>query len=576
MAKTKTKKETLKARFDGFDGIDARRSVGGVTDALNFRLLPDGSLRKRQGFRCLCSAEAEVRAIWSGVIGGESRCYYLAGSSLSSLDLTSGESTLCASVGSTLGKAQFFYFRDALYLIDGSAIYKIDGTAVSETVGYVPLLGKDWGTGYPGEINEPLNLLNRHARITYKIGASPSAYLPTLYPVSEIVALYKNGELVDKSLYYFDEELTTINIAGLEEGDALEADLTFESESDSQRSALLSSRGAYVFGGINNSRLFTFGGESKNVIFTSTYVSRESLAMAEAHFAGCGHIYFKSGNQFTVGDGRYTVKGATRHYDRLLVLTEGDAWIADSSACGEEEFPVMNVNSKVGCVSEGGIAVVGNDPVTVGRDGVYRWTSETDELNECNAYRISEAIDGLLSRSFCENALLYADTSRGELWLTSPLADGVVWIYNLKRKAWTRFDNICADLFFDADGEVGFVSGTDICVFDETCYSDLEDVGATVSSPISASLRLGMQDLGSEKQKRLCSLLCVADLDSSSMRAVAVTDKGEELRVELSHSGEHFPYFTRLSSHRFRHLLLSLSTSSVGRQTVHALELEAR
>lgn len=577
MAKTKTKKQTLKTRLEVACGIDLRTLHGGrVSDLLNFRILPDGSLQKREGFRCICSAPEEVRAVWSGRINGEFRCYYLAGSSLCSLDLGTGESYSCASILSSSGKARFFYLRDALYLIDGIAIYKIVGVAVSEVGGYVPLFGKDWGTGYPGEINEPLNILNRRARITYKIGPNPSAYLPTLHPVREIAALYKNGALISPSLYYFDEELNTINISGLEEGDSVEADLTFDIDDSIQKDALLSSKDAYVFGGINNSRLFTFGGDIKNTVFTSTYVNRESLADAEAHFAGCGHIYFKEGNQFAVGDGRYPIKGVTRHYDRLLILTEGDAWMADSSACGEEEFPVMNVNSRTGCVSEGGVVSVGNDPVSVGRTSIYRWTTDTDELNDCNAYPISEQIDALLSRAFLNGAVIYADPYRKEIWLTDPEGDGVVWIYDLEHKAWTRFDNIYASLFFDADGAIGFVGGRSICVFDDSCYSDIESVGESEGTPISAKLSISSLDLGSPSQKRLLSLLCIADLDGSSARVVLYTDMGEEIRIELSDAGKLFPYERRISSHRFRYADLSLTLSSIGRQTIHSLELEAR
>ena len=577
MAQTKTKKQTLSAGYKGFGGIDARIPHGiGLSEALNFRLLPDGSLRKRQGFRCICSCDHDVRSIWSGVVGGEFRCYFLAGNAIRRLDLQSGESSLCATVSTSAGRATFFYLRDALYLIDGRSIYRIGQNSAEEVLGYVPLLGKDWGTGYPGEINEPLNILHRHARITYKIGETHSAYLPTLYPVREVIALYKNGDLLDPSLYYFDQNFNTINIAGLESGDYLEADLTFDGEDDAQRDALLSSTLAYVFGGINNSRLFAFGGESENVVFTSTYVSRESLQNAEAHFAGCGHIYFRTGNQFTVGDGRYSIKGVTRHYDRLLIMTEGDTWMADSAACGEEEFPVMNVNSKTGCCSEGGVISVGNDPVSIGRGSIYRWTSQTDELNEANAYSISEQINSLLPSSFFKNAIAYSDSRNGELWFTEPDSNGVAWIYNLASKAWTKFNNVYASAFFDADGEVGFVSNDKICVFDDACYYDYEAVGASSGRPIMATLRSGTIDFGSTSAKRLLALTCSADLDGSSLRTSIITDRGEEVRLDMIHSGEHFPYTQRLHSHRFNSVILTLTLPSIGRQTIHSLELEAR
>lgn len=578
MAQRTNSNKNLSVEYGGFEGIDTRtRHSGGVQDALNLRILSDGSLQKRQGYKCIYSSPYGVRAIWSGIIGGEFSCYFLSLNSVYKLDVNTGETSLCATIQTSSGKAQFFYLRDALYLTDTQSIYKILNSSATPIIGYVPLFGKDWGTGYPGEINEPLNLLHRHARITYKIEENHSAYLPTLYPVSEIKAVYKNGELLSSNSYSFDTRFNTINIAGLETGDALEADLTFEGEGDAEViSGLLSSPFAYVFGGINNSRLFMWGGESENTIFTSTYVSRESLAEAEKHFPECGHIYFCEGNQFTVGDGRYSIKALARHYDRLLILTEGDAWIADSSTCGLEEFPVMNVNSRIGCSSECGVVCVGNDPVSVGRGAIFRWTSDTDELNECNAYSISDGISDLLDPSFFKNAVAYADELRGELWFCDTEGDGVVWIYNVKKKAWSRFNNIRATAFFDADGDVGFVGGGVICVFRDEYRSDYKFVGDTTGTQIKASLRSGTIDLATPKAKRLKSMVFFADLDSGSLEARIVSDRREQIDVFLRPKGEHSPYSLRLHSHRMSSFSFTLSADGEERQTLRSLKIEAR
>ena len=577
MAQRTNSNKNLSVEYGGFEGIDTRANhSGGIQDALNLRILSDGSLQKRQGYKCIYSNDNGVRAIWSGIISGSFSCYFLVRNSVYKLDLESGEPSFCAAIVTSVGKAQFFYFRDALYLSDTKRIYKILESSAEPIVGYVPLFGKDWGTGYPGEINEPLNLLHRHARITYKIGETFSSYLPTLHPVREIRAVYKNGELLSADAYSFDERFNTINIAGLESGDELEAAVTFEDDESTLGAELLSSPYAYVFGGINNSRLFCFGGELDNTIFTSTYVSRESLAESERCFPGCGHIYFSAGNQFTVGDGRFSVKAVARHFDRLLILTEGDAWIADSSACGEEEFPIMNVNSRTGCFSEGGVVSVGNDPVSIGRKAIFRWTSETDELNECNAYSISDGISELLTPSFFKNAVAYADEDRGELWFCDPAGDGVAWIYNVGRKAWSRFGNIGAEAFFDANGKVGFVRDGRICVFSDEYYADYETVGSSVGTPISASLVSGIIDLESPKTKKLRSLVAFADLGGGRIDASIVSDRGEQISASLVAEGEHSPYTVRLHSHRMKSFSFSLKADGGERQTLHSLRIEAR
>lgn len=569
----------LKMIYDGFKGIDTRTShgVSGVCDLLNFRILPDGSIKKRSGYKAIYTSNDVVRAIWSGHIGGNFVCCFLAGNKVYTLDVKTGATSFCATIGTLRGKAQFFYIRDSLYLIDGSNIYKIGNSFADIQQGYVPLLGKDWDVGYPGEIYEPLNLLNNKARITYLVGESVSAYLPTLYPVSHIDAVYKNDVLLSNTDYYFDSRFNTIDVAGLATGDRLEANVTYAEINSDERSQLLSSTSATVFGGINNSRLFTWGGSVKNKMFTSTYVSRSDLAASEQRYPSSGHLYFQSGNNFEVGDGKYNVTAAVRHYDRLLILTDGDAWIADTSACGEEEFPVMNVNSSTGCNADCGAVMAGNDPISVGNGSVYRWTSDTDELNECNAFSISKPIDSLLDSSFFSKARILFHRPRNEVWLCDPDGDGSVWIYNTLKDAWYRFENIHATDFFDAGDDVGFLSGNTFYVFSDELNEDFKTVGSSVGSEISANFTSSFSDMGdASDRKKLSSLVCKLDPDNSAVSISICTNKGELLTRSVGGGSGHRVADMRLNSQRFTCIEVILHASGEGRQVIHSLEIDAR
>ena len=577
MAKSTNSKQTLSVEYSGFGGIDTRNyHKGGIQDALNLRILSDGSLQKRRGYRCIQKVAANIRAIWSGVIGGVFSCYYLVGSNVYKLNLQEESSSLVGILSPSTSKVQFFYYRDALYLTDNERIYKIQSDGISAVAGYVPLLGKNWGTGHPGEINEPLNLLHRRARITYKIEEGHSAYLPTLYPVQYIEALYKNGVLLATTDYSFDSRFNTINISNLADGDELVALLTFTRVNEEEKDALLSNTSAYVFGGINNSRLLMWGGEVENTIFISTHVSEASLAESKKYFPNSDHFYFCADNHFTVGDGRYSVKAVTRHFDRLLILTEGDTWMADSSSCDQEKVPIMNVNSRVGCCSEDAVISIGNDPVSVGEKAIFRWTSDTDELNDCNAYSISDEISALLPAEFFSNAKVFADRYRGEVWFAQANGDGTAWIYNTAKKAWTRFNNIRTSAFFDANGEVGFINDDKICVFDDEYYSDCENTDGTDEMFITASLKSGIIDFASAKEKRLKYFSCLANLNGSRLNANITTDRGESVNIQLGSKGEHAAYSSRIHSHRHSFLSFTLSMPGSGRQTLQSLKLEAK
>ena len=576
MAKKTKASSSLSLSYEGFGGIGAKESHnGGIIDLINLRVCADGSLKKRSGYKAIYSSDKEIRAIWSGYIGGIFECYFLAGRGIYRLDLATGTATIKTSIPESSGKAQFFYFGDYLYLIDGSNMYRLRDSYAISVKGYVPLFGKDWDTGYPGQINEPLNILHRRARITYKVGERVSAYLPTMYPVETINALYKNGELVDAESYEFDPLFNTINISGLATGDELEANVTFaEDEAQSAaRAELLSSRNACVFGGINSSRLFLWNGSTKNKIFSSLYVDEESCAASEARYTGAGPLYFVAGSSFTVGDGRYNVKAVTRHFDRLLILTDGDAWIADSTTTGLEEFPVMSVNSSAGCSSEQAVALIGNDPVSIGRHAIYRWTSDTDEYNECNAYSISEPISDMLGDSFYKNARVFYHRRRDEVWFSD--AD-CVWIYSPKRDAWFRFGGISAVDFFDGDDEVGFSDGHSLYIFDPSLHSDLLSVGAESGREIAGELVSAICDFGYAGYKRLLQATLKADTQNSELTLTLTTDRGEVIEDTVIGLGYHDVITRRIPSHRFKTLEFRLSMRGEDAQTLHSLEIETR
>lgn len=580
MAHKSSSKKSLKLTYNGFGGIDRRKTNDGsasMSDIVNFRIMPDGSLKKRSGFKAVYFAGGIVRAIWSGLVNGNFVCYTLEDDKIFNVNLNTGTSSKCATISTTSGPAQFFYFRDALYLTDSQNIYRIYDNYVLIQTGYVPLLGKDWPTGArPGEIYEPLNILNRHARITYKAGADVTSYLPTMYKVSSVDAVYKNGNLLSASYYTVDTTNNLISVNGLVSGDSIEVNLTFTDGDTTIQSALASTTSATVFGGINNSRLFVWNGTLANTMFTTSYVSRASLEESEKRYPNSGHLYFREGHEFAVGDGRYKITAVLRHYDRLLIFTDGDTWMADSEACGLEEFPVMRINSGIGCAFNNGATVANNTPISIGRHAIYRWTSDTDELSDCNAYSISEPIADMLSENFYEKSMLYFDKRRGELWLCNSNQGSNAWIYNIGKNAWSRFTNIYPVFMFDADGNVGFVSSNTIYVFSDEALEDLYDLDGYFGAGITATFTSGTFDLGDPSYKKLTSLTLRGDIEAAGDVIKITSDRNEVISIGISRSNGHSIQKNRVHSHRMKSFSFELKTFYKGHQTIHGLEIEAK
>ena len=582
MSQKSNEKKSFKVVVNGSGGIESRVTHGSkkpcMINIINYRILPDGSLQKRPGYKKIYTGQETIRAVWSGNINGKFICFFLAGDHVYTIDLSNGSMIYRGNIDTTEGKAEFFYFMDRLYLADGTSIYEITETALVPVSGYVPLFGKDWPTGIAGEINEPLNILNLRARITYKADAESVPYLCPMYSVKTIDAVYKNGVLMEADAYTYNQNTNLIRVNGITAGDRFELNVTYENTGfESLRSTLNSCRSASVFGGINTSRVFLWNGAKKNTIFTSSYVPRASLAESLSRYPDSSQLYFMAGEEFTVGDGKHNVTAVARHYDRLLIFTDGDAWMADSSACGTEEFPVMTINSNIGCAVINGALTSNNDPITISQNGIYRWHSNTDELNDCNAYSISDAISSMFSDSLYESGILYFDRANNELWVHEGKWSDSVWIYNFTYKAWTRYWGINATHIFDADGSVGFANESSIFVFDQNMTQDLCD---GVYTAIVGHIETGIIDFEDSEYKKIKSVILRGDLRNTNIMFILTTDRCEDIYVQfydnIDHDGAHLVIKRPARSHRLHSFSCLLQDDSKGAQTIHEFAIELK
>ena len=580
MSHFKTKGALGALELKGFGGIDRKTPINkNVCASLvkNFRVLPDGSLKKRCGYKFLTSFMNAIRAVYTGYIDGRFEVYVLSGDLLYKYDMNIGRQTLMKQIGTTSGKASFFYYYGHLYLLDGAEIYDIVGQTVTVAKGYIPLYGKDWRDSYAGEVNEPLNLLTPKARISYIIGDPPTAFLDTVYTVSSVDAVYVNGELISSDRYRIDDEFKTVNVRDLSAGDRVLMYLTFDS-SAVDRSSLAKNTCATVFGGIFNSRVFMWGGERGDVMFSSRHVSEDAYKASEAVLAGSGSLYFPADHEFSVGDGRYAISAVSRHYDRLLIFTEGEGWMADSEASGLEEFPVMRINAERGCLSAGGCAKCENDPITVSDGAILRWTSNTDELEDCNAYSISDGISDLLSENFFKNAVVYADKARREIYFTDSTAVGSrIIVYGTENRQWYIYNDVSADIFFDMDGEVAFVNDREIYIFDDSLCQDILPDGNIRS--IDALYTVENIDFGyRSRTKRLKGVELVGDLSEQEITLEFESDAG----VHTAHSfvgdgsGKIRSHSARLNSDRFVRTSMTLRCEGDMPQRIYSMTVTAK
>jgi len=577
MANQKTKKYISDAVFSGFSGINVPISHSGkvsTEDITNWRIRSDGALEKRCGFRFVHNFGSIIDAFWSGVIHGKFYFYVFSRGKIMYYDFsTQQQITLDYPAISDRSNPRFFYYRGRLHLAVSGGIFEIDETSVTPTIGYVPLMGKDWRNDFIGEIYQPLNVLNRKARFTYTVAEESSIFFRVVYPVASIDSVKINGEEIRPSRYYFDKLFNSVDISEVAAKDRVEIAVTFDLENSESLTPLLSSSSSAVFGGINNSRVFMWNKSGKPQVFATAFVSHTDENGSEAEYPGSGCLYFPEGYDFTVGDGKNTITSAIRHYDRLLFFTDGDVWMADSSACGYEDFPVMNINSSLGCPSEGAVGMAGNDPISVGNKKIYRWTSDTDELNECNAYCISEPLGDLLGEDFFKNAKVFTNRADDEVWFYDPNEGDTVWIFGATSKHWYKYTGISADGFFDANGSPGFFKNGSIYIFDRDCYTDVD---INEEREISAEFVGGYMTFGTDKTKKLSSISYSGDNCRGLTATISPTGLKRATYDISSSSNRHAFHKKRICSGRFKDAKLTLQASGSSRPIIHSFTVSVK
>ena len=571
--------KTLNAEINAKKGVDIPSVYSGrpcMWDITNFRILGNGSLKKRSGFRhCYTHPSSPVKALWSGKVGGIFRCYILFGSDLCEFNFLGNNTRHVGTIPETTDAPCIFHHKNAVFINSSSGFYKVEPTPTKIT-GYVPLYGKDWGTTYPGEIYQPLNLLNRTARISYVATEKDlSAMLSTKYHATSVISVYKNGSLLPKSAYYYDHDYNTINMnSGIYPGDRFVATVEFGDHITDEYSAFLSTNRAATVGEMTKSRIFAWGGMHKNRLFVSSAVSAEDLSESMSAVPESNDLYFSESNSFFVGDGQNDITAVTQHYDRILIFTNGDVWMANADI-SDGEFPTMSINSTAGCSSSECVVRAGNSPVSIGQSAILRWTSATDERNECNAKSISDRISEALPQSFFKNGIAFHDIYKDELWFTERYGDGTVWIYSVSADRWFAFTGVTADGFFDANGNVAFYNGNSLFIFDEGLKDDLlTNYGTT--RQIEAFFRTGNLDFETANPKRLTEIELKFFSDGDPIYVFIITDKDEMAGVSTKSASGHTIMKQRLRSGRFSFVNAVVLATGGASQMIHSLTLNAK
>lgn len=570
------KKKTSSTVIDRFGGVDHTKAYVDIFSAEkieNFRILNDGSLEKRCGCKFLHHLGYSIRTVYSCCINGVPILFALISNTVYTY-ITAKDKPLSqiGTVSTTSGNACFFYYRETLYLLDGKNIYEYSDGVIKAVEGYVPLVAKNWPTTVPGEINEPRNILTRHARATYMVDRE-SIYLCVQDEVESVEALYVNGMLMPSETYSIDNKFKTVNVQGLTVGDRVEIYFTYKNGYDELFERLCSSTSSALFGGIGRNRIFLCGNNGTGTVFSSKSVGPDSITQSRKHYPESGSLYFPSGYEFEARDGISEVKAITRLYDRLVIFTENDVWIVDPNDVNSDLATTSSANANIGCPVANGATLSENIPISIGRHSVFAWDPASE--NKLNAKNISLPVSDELNEEFLSGCGIYYDVTRNELWIYNQ-SFPKVWIYNTLLKVWYSFTNISPEMVFDFGGSVAFIKNGSIYVFDESIHVDYSS--ASSLTIITGLYTSNYSELGEMGKKNLRSVTVKAEFLEGSVLFSFDTPEHQKTTYTINHpNGEKYVKKTfRYPVTRYERASFTITATGWGQQKIHSLTLTQR
>ena len=579
---------TRQVMIDSFGSLD--RSVAlcggkGSFELRNLRRESDGSLTRRGGLVPLVTLEGDVRGGTTVLREGVQEHYVVAGNGVYHLTEQDGgmQAAKIGELTTEQGRVDFACCGGAVLLLDGMELWTLTREGMVPTEAYVPLYGKDWS---PTDIathvmNEQPNLLSRRLRVRYVLGdATKSVTLSTLVPET-VDALLINGEPYEGSISYSSIAKAVSIGQQMPAGAQVEVYMTMPAEFAASRRDITACRRMAAIGQAEQPRMMFYDGADEASVYLCRAISQAECDHVRTVVADMCMLYVTVQDKITIGDGVHAVTGACRHYDRSLIFTACGTWMADGEENAEGTLRLIPVNTTLGCSNAGAFLAAGNDPISVHGHRVLRWTSQTDERNECNALPISLPVETMLPSDFGRSTAVCMDEASGEIWFYRPDKQGRVFVYQTTCDGWTSFDGFLPHVVFAFAGGVGIGIGHTLYAVSaeataDTLITEAHPEGERVG--IDAEYAGSFADFGLATQsKRLCTAEVVAACSDQTVQLTLQSVNGRRQHVLMRGDGNEISVMRRRTGMgRVRFVRLGVRTDHDGPMRLYAIRLNAR
>lgn len=570
MARIKSKRtalQTLSCKFGGM-GKHTPLEPLGAEDMCNFRILPNGVLKVRPGYVCKkhFAAGKKIRGVWEGVLEGLSLFFAVVDNAVYRLVGEEMSEIAAGTISNNQENVHFCVYENTLYLLDGEKIwiYLPTSTKFVEVEPYVPLYGYQWHPQSYGEINEDMNLLTTRLRVHYYNSDDYKVFILPYY-ASSVEVVYVNGRKTAE--YTFSTNSNKVTFTSSTPPMTVEIGFTVKLNEE-LRAEILASQMSYIYSRNGNKQLMLWG-DSGN-LFCAKNVTNPMLSSCQVLYPKVSPLYFCSSDIFFLGDHEHPITAICPLYDTLMAFTSDRIW---NLSFEKEGILATLATHDMGCSSRHGVLPYKNGVLVATNGGIYNLTASSARPEDLFPERISLNIDDKFSTDFTEKVHLIRNFADGEIWMRDPTdTTGNVWIWNTENGEWYRFSAIKASLFFKGLGGFGFVTESDICLFDRTVSTDN-------GSAIDAYYKSAYLDFDApDSIRRSTRALLYAAPNKSKAQILLETEQGKLSYTISTPSYAKAPLLheIRMHAHRFRFLRFTLSTAASHPSEFYRLDIYSR
>lgn len=556
MARLRSKHSALKILSCKFGGIAKHTPLSpeGAEDMCNFRILPDGVLKTRMGYRLhkYFPGMQKVRGVWQGTLKGVSLSLFVVDSSVYRLMQNATAESLVGNLSTSEGLVHFCVYLDDLYLLDGNSIYQysVSQNKFCEMEAYVPLFGYQWSPTSYGDVNEEINLLTPRLRVHYYNSTASTVFrLPYYADTVDIVRA--DGQVITD--YTFTPKTDKITISTVAPPTTLEVGFTVNLNEEI-RQKILAAQLSFIYSHNGENKLLLWGNDAR--VFCSKNVTDYMLSSCHVLYPKASSLYFCAEDVLFLGDTAHPVTAICPLYDTVLAFTADRIW---NLTFEKGVVEAMLAANDIGTASPFGAIPYKNSVIAVCANDVYRISASVARPEQISLDRLSIGLEGKITSAFSERVHLFWNVADGEIWLRDPEnQSGEVLVWNTESDEWYRFDNIPASFFFKTSDGFGFAQNNGTFLFDRSLGTDFD-------MPIAAFYKSAYLDFGTRdiprRSTRAYLYFLASEGDGTVLFETERNGKLFDLAQPLSNADTYLQTM-RFGSHRYRFLRFTISANA--------------